>query len=42
MEAWSMHPYVDIVDNRTNFEHKVPYVTVFLFFGGGGGSSCEE
>jgi type 1 glutamine amidotransferase len=23
MEAWSEHPYRDIVDNRVDFEHKV-------------------
>ena len=23
MEAWEMHPYVDIVDNRGNFDSKV-------------------
>ena len=23
MDAWRMHPYVDIVDNRTDFESKV-------------------
>ncbi len=23
VEAWKMHPYVDIIDNRTGFESKV-------------------
>ena len=25
MEAWSEHPYVDIVDNRADFDTKVRY-----------------
>ena len=25
MEAWEMHPYVDIVDNRGNFDSKASF-----------------
>merc|ERR1711935_162672 len=26
MEAWEMHPYVDIVDNRGNFDSKIKHL----------------
>ena len=31
MEAWSEHPYRDIVDNRVDFEHKVCIVCIMDF-----------
>ena len=32
MEAWEMHPYVDIVDNRGNFDSKVSKYFMILIF----------
>ena len=31
MEAWGEHPYIDVVDNRADFETKVPTYTLNTF-----------